>query len=98
MASEGPGQRALALMDKLLAERPEKVGHGFSETARCVAAYRDELIGRLRTQDSEAGRSRLDGVNAVLSVVVGGHFPLGGIPWDHIEKARGRLERVLRKG
>ena len=27
-------------------------------------------------------------INSVLSVVIGGHFPLGGIPWPQIEKAR----------
>lgn len=98
MDSEPPGQRALALLDKLLAERPEKVDHDFSEAARCLSAFRDELIGRLRAGGSEADRARLDGANAVLSVVIGGHFPLAGIPWAHIETARGRLERVLREG
>ncbi len=85
-------------MGKLLEERPNKVGHDFSETARCVSAYRNELTGTWRASGAERDRVRLGDVNAVLSVVVGGHFPLGGIPWEHIEKARGRLERVVREG
>ncbi|HJS85819.1 MAG TPA: hypothetical protein VJ779_10190 [Acetobacteraceae bacterium] len=90
------GERALALIDKLLAERPEKVGHDFSETTRCLSAYRDTLIGQFRETGAEHDRMRLEGVNAVLSVVLGGHFPLGDIPWGHIEEARKRLERVVR--
>ncbi len=102
MASENtgdqPGPRALALIDKLLTERPHKVGHDFSKTTRCLSAYRDELIGRLRASGAAHDRAHLDAVNAVLSVVVGGHFPLGGIPWPHIEKACERLRAVLAKG
>lgn len=96
MASELAGRRALAVLDKLLGERPHKVGHEFSEASRCLAAYRDELIEAVRAGGGDADRERLAGVNAVLSVVIGGHFPLGDIPWEHIEKARGRLAAVLR--
>jgi hypothetical protein len=96
VTNDAPGERALALIDKLLAERPEKVGHDFSETTRCLSAFRDELIGRFRASGAEHDRERLEGANAVLSVIVGGHFPLGDIPWEHIEKARERLERVVR--
>jgi formate dehydrogenase major subunit len=90
-----PGERALALIDKLLAERPEKVGHDFSEATRCLSAYRDELIGRFRKTGAKDDRARLDGANAVLSVIVSGHFPLGDIPWGHIEEARKRLAGLV---
>lgn len=86
------GERALALMDKLLAERPEKVSHDFSETTRCLTALRDELIGRVR---QGAARRELDVANSVLSVVVGGYFPLGGVPWPQIEAARNRLAEIV---
>jgi len=82
---------ALRLIDKLLAERPERVGHDFSEATRCVVAYRDELIAVWRRSGAEADRQRLARVNAVLSVVVGGHYPLGEIPWTSIEQARTQL-------
>jgi formate dehydrogenase major subunit len=81
-------QSALSLLDKLLAERPDRVGHDFSEATRCIAAYRDECAASWRRSGSEMDRKRLDRVNAVLSVVVGGSYPLGQVPWDHIEKAR----------
>ena len=95
MTDGSTGERALALIDKLLSERPEKVGHDFSEATRCLAAFRDELISRFRETRAERDRARLDGVNAVLSVVVSGHFPLGDIPWGHIEKARKRLDGLI---
>jgi hypothetical protein len=90
------GVRALALINKLLAERPEKVGHDFSETTRCLTAFRDELISHFRKTRADGDRERLAGVNAVLSVILAGHFPLGDIPWRHIEEARKRLEELVR--
>lgn len=92
------GQSALRLLDKLLKERPEKVGHDFSEAARCLTGFRDGLIARWRETGAEADRRRLARVNSVLSVVVGGHFPLGGVPWGHIEKARRELGEVVDGG
>ncbi len=97
MTDASSGERALALIDKLLAERPQKVGHDFSETTRYLCAFRDELIGQFRKTGAEHDRGRLEGANAVLSVIIGGHFPLGDIPWGHIEEGRKRLERLLRE-
>lgn len=85
---------ALRLIDKLLAERPERVGHDFSEATRWVAAYRDELIADWRRTGMEADRQRVAAVNGVLSVVLAGHYPLGAIPWPQLEKARNALAEV----
>lgn len=87
-------EASLRLLDKLLAERPDRVGHDFSEATRWIAAYRDELIAEWRRTGSETDRQRLTKVNAVLSVVVGGHYPLEEIPWPHIERARAQLASV----
>ncbi len=89
------GRAALRMLDKLLAERPEKVGHDFSEATRCLTAFRDSLIARWRESGAEQDRERLGKANAVLAVIVGGHFPLGGIPWGHIEKAREELAGII---
>jgi len=89
---------ALQLVDKLLAERPDKVGHDFSEATRRISAYRDDLIAVWRRGGNETDRRRLARVNAVLSVVVGGHYPLGEIPWSRIEKARSQLAEVGGEG
>ena len=85
---------ALRMLDKLLAERPERVGPDFTEATRWIAAYRDELVTNWRRSANEADQQRLAKVNAVLSVVVGGHYPLAEIPWDSIERARHQLALV----
>ena len=79
---------ALQAIDKLLAERPEKVGPEFSEATGLLVALRDSQIARWRHTNAEPDHQRLALINSVLSVVIGGHFPLGGIPWPQIEKAR----------
>ncbi|WP_428487450.1 hypothetical protein [Rhodopila sp.] len=87
-------EAALRMVDKLLSERPDKVGHDFSEATRCVTAVRDELIAAWRHSGSMTDRRRLARINAVLSVMVGGHFPLGDIPWEKIETARRQLAEL----
>lgn len=89
------GEQALGAIDKLLKERPDKVGHDFSEATRLVASYRDMLVDDWRRTNAEPAHDRLAAVNAVLSVMVGGHFPLGAIPWQHIERAREQLAKIL---
>lgn len=84
-------EASLKLLDKLLAERPDRVGHDFSEATRWIAVYRDELIAEWRRTGDETDRVRLAKVNAVLSVVLGGHYPLEKVPWPHIETARAQL-------
>lgn len=90
MASDA-GARVLAALDKLLAERPEREGRDFSEATRCLTAYREELLGRAAPDRAE----RLAVVNAAISVVMAGHFPLGEVPWRHIEKAREKLGELV---
>jgi hypothetical protein len=82
---------ALAAVEQLLAERPDRVAQDFSQATRCLSAYRDALIGIWRQTGAAADRHRLGRVNAVLSVIVGGNYPLGEIPWPLIEKARAEL-------
>jgi formate dehydrogenase major subunit len=79
---------ALRAIDKLLAERPEKVGPDFSTATGLLVVLRDNQIAQWRHSNAEADHQRLALINSVLSVVIGGHFPLGGIPWPQIEKAR----------
>lgn len=85
------GARVLAALDKLLAERPEREGRDFSEATRCLTAYREEVLGRAAPDQS----GRLAVLNAAISVVMAGHFPLGEVPWDQIEKARERLGKLV---
>lgn len=95
MANED-GRAALAAIDRALEHRPEKDGHDFSDAAKHLAQLRDAIITEHRdAPPSAAARERLARLNAVLSVVLGGHFPLGGIPWPEIERARGWLADLL---
>ena len=90
MASD-TGARVLAALDKLLAERPERGGRDFSEATRCLTAYREEVLGCAGLDQAR----RLAVVNAAISVVIGGHFPLGEVPWDQIERVRERLGELV---
>jgi formate dehydrogenase major subunit len=82
------GRDALAAIDTLLANRPEKIGHDFSEATRRLTAWREDCILRWRETHATEDRRRLDRVNAAISVVVGGQFPLGRVNWDSIETVR----------
>jgi len=89
------GTQALRLVDKLLAERPDKVTHDFSAATRCLTAFRDDLVEDWRANRSEAARERMAKANAVISVIVGGHYPRGDIPWQHILEARKQLATLV---
>lgn len=85
------GHDAVQAIDRLLAERPEKVGHDFSEATRRLIAWREQLINRWRQTEMDVDKRNLERVNAGISVVVGGQFPLGSIPWPQIEQVRDDL-------
>jgi hypothetical protein len=72
---------ALRAIDKLLAERPEKVGSDFSSAYSLLVALRDSQVAQWRHSNAEPDRQRLARINSVLSVVNSGHF-------QQIEKAR----------
>lgn len=91
MPAADPSSGALQAIDKLLADKPEKVGHDFSEATRLLCAWRDGLIERWRQTHAEGDRQDLERVNAAISVIVGGQFPLGSVPWPEIEKVRNDL-------
>ncbi len=76
----------LQAIDALLGQRPHRSGHDFSEATRRLARYRDRLA-------AEGDSARLRTANMALSVIIGGHFPLGEVPWGQIEAARNQLAR-----
>ncbi len=79
----------LARLDKLLADRPHRIGHDFSEATRCLTALRERMIEHLRAGDAPPEiAERLARLNAVLSVVVGTHYPVGAPKWPHLQHAR----------
>ena len=92
MPLEAEKVAALAELDTVLAAKPEPDHAAFSAAVHHLCALRDELA--VRARDAGASRGNLDHVNAVISIVLAGHFPLGGIPWSDVEKARGWLAAV----
>jgi formate dehydrogenase major subunit len=86
--SEHYGREALSAIDEVLADRPNKVGHDFSAATRRLAAWRDALAQRRLHSAAEVDRHVLERVNAAISVLLGGQFPLGQVPWPEIERVR----------
>ena len=92
MATDHPAQAALNELDRALAAKPYAEGHTFSEAARQLCLLRDQLAAGQREAGATADtRRRLGHVNAVISVVLAGHFPLGDVPWPELAKARAWL-------
>ncbi len=83
------GSEAMRLLDKIVAEKPEKNGHDLSAAIRCLVTMRDALA-------TEHGPSeRLDSVNAVISSVLGVQYPMHAIPWPSVDAARKRLAGIM---
>lgn len=95
MASEhaAPEHAALAALDAALRDRPAKDGHAFADATQCLVAFRNRLTERRRAGEDVA--DALEQVNAIISVVLGGHFPLGAVPWPAVEGARAALAKLI---
>jgi hypothetical protein len=93
MPLETQAREALAVVEKALAEKPHKEGYTFSAAAQCLCAVRDSLSAR--DKDDPLRRRWLGHINAVISVVLAGHFPLGSVPWEEIAKARDWLREFV---
>ena len=83
---------AIAALDRALDDRPDKIYHDLAEVVRCLVLLRTELTARRR--EGEAG-DRLERCNAVLSMVIGGEYPLAGNRRDRVRKARDELASLL---
>ena len=83
MASNS-GAVALAALDTILAQEPEPDQDLFSKSLHCLSVFRDSLI-------DSGQRGKLEHVNAVISILMAGHFPLGEVPWPELHRARGWL-------
>jgi hypothetical protein len=94
--SAEPGREALRAMDQLLAAKPKKDGHAFSRATGSLSRFRNEMASGLHAGGpSAASRERLARLNSVIAVVMGGHFPLGEVPWEELEKARDWLDQLV---
>jgi len=88
-----PGLVALAALDDIIAARPHADQQLFSKATHCLSAFRDSLIADYRPgHPSATQRARLEQVNAVISILMAGHFPLGETPWRELEESRAWLQ------
>jgi type II secretory pathway component PulM len=94
MTPEEAGREGLRKIDEALSLKPKKDGHVLTAAACRLAVYRDALIEASRSGHPR-DRERLSHLNAILSVVVGVHYPLSDPPWEELEKARAWLADLL---
>ncbi|MBV8936945.1 MAG: hypothetical protein JO095_14220 [Alphaproteobacteria bacterium] len=83
---------ALAALDRALEDRPDKIYDDLAAAVRCLVQLRSELTAK-RREDAPGGP--LERCNAILSMVVGGEYPLAGIRRERLQKARDELASLL---
>jgi hypothetical protein len=83
---------SVAALDHALEDRPDKIYHDLAEAVRCLVQLRNELTARRR--EGEVG-DRLDRCNTILSMVIGGEYPLAGVRRDRVQKARDELASLI---
>ena len=83
---------AVAALNRALDDRPDKIYHDLAEVVRCLVQLRTQLTARRR--EGEPGH-RLERCNAILSMVIGGEYPLAGLRRDRLHKARDELASLL---
>ncbi len=87
-AAREAGRQALASLERALAQKPVRDGEVFSGATESLCRLRDGLT-------AEGDVDRRGTVNAVISAVLAGHFPLGQTPWPEVETAVAALRTVL---
>jgi hypothetical protein len=83
---------AVAAFDRALDDRPDKIYHDLAEVVRCLVRLRTELTAGRRQGELV---DRLERCNAVLSMVIGGEYPLAGLRRDRMQRARDELATLL---
>ena len=91
-----PGHQAMKHFARVLEQKPHKDDHELSRLTNCLSAFRDELIEAQRAPAVTANdRVRLSHLNAIISVVMGMHFPLDSPPWEEFGKAQAWLVALV---
>lgn len=88
-------EKAMKAIDKVVADKPERNGHDFSAAVCCLTELRERLLLQRQASPSRETRDRIARLNVVLSVIVGGEYPIGGVPWSHVESARDAFAQLL---
>jgi hypothetical protein len=83
---------AVAALDPALEDRPDNTYHDLAEVVRCLVLLR---AASTATRREGAPGGRLERYNAVLSMVIGGEYPLAGLPRGRFHKARDQFASRL---
>ena len=87
---------AVGKFDYLLRNHPAEIAEELGDAVHCVVALRDSMIEHRHRAGATAEQDgQLQKVNAVISAIVAGEFPLMGVRWKRIEGARDLLKQVL---
>lgn len=98
MPEPHPGRKSLQHVRRVLEQKPIKDDYELSQLTQCLAPFREELIERSKGQPpSHEARVCLMHLNAIVSVVMAMHFPIGQPPWEEFEKAKRWLETLVER-
>jgi hypothetical protein len=86
---------ALETLDRVLNEKPEQYHEEAMGVLRCLVAIRDHLIEQRRRSPSAELDERLDHVNAVVSVITFGSFPVVGLNHERLKHARDLMAGIM---
>jgi hypothetical protein len=87
---------ALETLDRVLEEKPEQHHEEVRGVLHCLIGLRDHLIQERRKESGLPDLdSRLEHVNAVISVMTSGSFPVVGLNHDRLKQARDLLAAIL---
>lgn len=80
---------ALAELDTALEERGDDLTEHLARALRAIVALRERVIAQ------GGGEAELDRVNAVLSSMWSASYPIVGVRWQRIGKARDAVRGLL---
>jgi hypothetical protein len=91
-----PGREALAHIAEVLSAKPRKDDHALSRATVSLSKFRAELIALQRGDACTIrDRERLSHLNAIISVVMGMHFPIDAPPWEEFARAETWLRALV---
>jgi hypothetical protein len=87
---------ALESLNRALEEKPELHHEEVREVLHCMTGLRDHLIQKRREGGGPPDlEHRLEHVNAVISVMTSGSFPVVGVDHDRLRQARDLMANML---
>jgi len=88
--------KALETLDRMLDEKPEQYHEEVVAVLRCLVAIRNHLIEQRRKQGPLPDlEEQLDHVNAVVSVMTSGSFPIVGLNHERLKHARDLMASLM---